>query len=80
MIKDLPIFLSMPCFVVGIPVALAIVRLITSTPNALLVENDVPGILKIFIYNHYYLLQLQSTAVLIARVMASPTNAISANI
>mgnify|MGYP006344153385 CR=1 FL=1 len=46
--RALPIFLSSPCFVVGIPVVLAIVLLRTSTPNALLGENDVPGMLNIF--------------------------------
>lgn len=45
----LPILRSSPCFVVGIPVALAILLLSTSTPKALLGENDVPGMLKIFI-------------------------------
>ena len=48
LISVLPIFLSSPCFVVGIPVVRAIVLLSTSTPNARLGENDVPGMLKIF--------------------------------
>lgn len=39
---------SIPCLVVGIPVALAMLLLSTSTPKALLGENDVPGIPKIF--------------------------------
>ena len=46
--RVLPIFLSSPCLVVGMPVVLAIVLLRTSTPNALLGENDVPGMLNIF--------------------------------
>ena len=46
--RVLPIFLSSPCLVVGIPIVLAIVLLRTSTPNALLGENDVPGMLNIF--------------------------------
>jgi hypothetical protein len=37
----LPIFFSIPCFVVGIPVAVAIFRLSTSMPSALLGEKDV---------------------------------------
>ena len=45
----LPILRSSPCLVVGIPVALAMFLLSTSTPKALLGENDVPGMLKIFI-------------------------------
>lgn len=45
----LPIFLSRPCFVVGMPVAFAIDLLSTSTPNARLGEKDVPGIPNIFI-------------------------------
>ena len=49
LISVLPILRSSPCFVVGIPVALAMFLLSTSTPNALLGENDVPGMLKIFI-------------------------------
>ena len=48
LISVLPSFLSSPCLVVGIPVARAIVLLSTSTPNARLGENDVPGMLKIF--------------------------------
>ena len=48
MISVLPIFLSIPCLVVGIPVVLAIALLSTSTPNARLGENEVPGMLKIF--------------------------------
>ena len=48
MISVLPIFLSRPCLVVGIPVVLAIALLSTSTPNARLGENEVPGMLKIF--------------------------------
>ena len=46
--RVLPIFLSSPCLVVGMPVVLAIVLLRTSTLNALLGENDVPGMLNIF--------------------------------
>ena len=48
MISVLPIFLSRPCLVVGIRVVLAIALLSTSTPNARLGENEVPGMLKIF--------------------------------
>ena len=54
LIRVLPIFLSSPCFVVGIPVVLAIVLLSTSTPNARLGENDVPGMLKIFMMVFFF--------------------------
>ena len=37
----LPIFFSIPCFVVGIPVAIAIFHLSTSMPSAFLGEKDV---------------------------------------
>ena len=39
-----PIFLSSPCLVIGIPVALLTFCLIFVTPTALLSENDNPGI------------------------------------
>lgn len=48
LITVLPIFLSSPCFVVGIPVFFAIDLLSTSIPKARLGEKDVPGIPKIF--------------------------------
>lgn len=44
----LPIFLSTPDLVNGIPVFLTIVLFTTSTPIALLGENDVPGMPNIF--------------------------------
>ena len=49
----LPIFLSTPDLVNGTPVFLAIVLFTTSTPVALLGENDVPGMPNIFmiVYN-----------------------------
>ena len=40
-----PILRSIPCFVVGIPVALAILFLTLVTPNARFKENETPGIL-----------------------------------
>ena len=40
-----PILRSIPCFVVGIPVALAILVLTLVTPNARFKENETPGIL-----------------------------------
>ena len=49
-----PIFLSIPCLVVGMPVALAMLLLSTSTPNALPGENDVPGIPKIFMATLFF--------------------------
>lgn len=45
----LPIFLSTPDLVNGTPVFLATVLFSTSTPIALLGENDVPGNPNIFI-------------------------------
>ena len=49
LISARPTLRSIPCLVVGTPVAFAIFLLMTSTPRALLGENDVPGIFKIFI-------------------------------
>lgn len=43
-----PAFLSIPCLVVGTPVARAIERLRMSTPRARLGEKEVPGIPNIF--------------------------------
>ena len=40
----LPILFLLPCFVVGIPVAFAILRFTEVTPNALVQLNDRPGI------------------------------------
>lgn len=40
----LPILFLLPCFVVGIPVAFAILRFTEVTPNALFQLNDRPGI------------------------------------
>lgn len=42
-----PIFFSSPDLVVGIPVVLAISRFTLSIPNALLRENDTPGIFSL---------------------------------
>lgn len=44
MIAD-PIFRSNPCFVIGMPVFLAMLCLTCVMPSALLSENDTPGIL-----------------------------------
>lgn len=49
LIKVRPIFRSIPCFVSGIPVAFATLRLRTSMPMARRGEKEVPGIPNIFI-------------------------------
>ena len=51
-----PIFLSRPCLVIGIPVALLIFCLIAVIPIALLSEKDNPGIFIVeIIYRKSYI-------------------------
>ena len=55
-----PIFLSRPCLVIGTPVALLIFCLIAVIPNALLSENDNPGILMIILSVNLYNRQIRN--------------------